>query len=266
MHRRHFLLSLSATAAVPLLSVPSALLAQDADPDNATPLPLFLFAGQSNMVGGRSLAAELPEAYQGESKDVLMFTRDAWQTYQPGLGQSSGFGPEVTCAPDLAAALGGPIGILKYSKGGTNLAKQWNPDDPESLYAVLKRKVDAARASRPIHVVGLFWMQGEADAKDSVMGLSYAENLKHLIACARRDFENPDLFFISGRVTAEPPRVHLDIVRAAQAMDAPGYAWVDCDDLSKVSDHVHYDAAGQALFGQRLAAKALELMKAGEGG
>lgn len=37
------------------------------------------------------------------------------------------------------------------------------------------------------------------------------------------------------------------------AIRLPGFAMIDCDDLGKGSDHVHYNAPGQIELGRRFA-------------
>jgi len=101
-----------------LLTATSLAVAQT----DAEPLTVFVFAGQSNMVGRRSIADKLPEKYQGEQANVLIFTEGQWFPYRPGLGQNAGFGPEVSAAFELVRVLGKPVGIVKHAVGGTNLA------------------------------------------------------------------------------------------------------------------------------------------------
>lgn len=231
------------------------------------PLTVFVFAGQSNMVGKRARAEELPKTYSGEQKNVLLFDGKRWLPYRPGLGQPAGFGPEVSAAYELAAKLGTPVGIIKHSVGGTNLAVQWNPAAKKSLYSTLKDKVAAAGKARPIKVVGAFWMQGGADAKSKEMAGAYADNLDKLIAAMRRDFDNPTLPFVAGRSgsssTTPPPRYpSLPEVRAAQEQVRKHYAWVDCDNLTRGPDKIHYDTPGLVDLGRRMAAAMQLLLKA----
>ena len=230
------------------------------------PLPVFVFAGQSNMVGKRSTPAKLPAEYQGVQADVFIFTGENWEPYRPGLGQSAGFGPEVSAALALSKALDKPIGIIKHSSGGTNLALQWNPGQDRNLYTTLKNKVAAAARARPIHVAGAFWMQGGADAKSKSIANAYAENLDSLLTAMRRDFKNPSLPVVAGRSGREKGEPHpkypfLPVVRAAQMKERKYYASIDCSDITRGSDNIHYDTLGMVKLGQEFASAMLAFWK-----
>jgi len=148
-----------------------------------------------------------------------------------------------------------PFGIIKHGQGGTSLAERWNPQDSSSLYAELKAKVDAARASRPIRVVGMFWMQGEKDSKTQAYAEAYQKNLEQFIQQARADFGSPDMVFIAGRVNPPVSKYpYVKTVRAAQERCASkNYYFVDCDGLPKLKDHVHYNTDGLVEMGRRFA-------------
>ncbi len=230
-------------------------------------LTVFVFAGQSNMLGKRSKARDLPAEYQGVQANVLIFTGKRWEPYRPGLGQSAGFGPEVSAAYELANTLGEPVGIVKHSVGGTNLAKQWHPANGKNLYTTLENKVSAAGRARPIHVVGAFWAQGGADARSEEMGAAYSKNLDALIGAMRRDFKNSSLQFVAGLTGAKnapfiPRYPALATVRAAQMKERKHYATIDCSEITTVSDRVHYDTRGIADLGRRMAAAMKTLLGA----
>ncbi len=229
------------------------------------PLKVFICAGQSNMLGKRSVAARLPKELQTPAENVLAFHRKNWKPLKPGGAKGKGFGPEVSFAHTMAKAMGEPIGIIKHSKGGTNLAEQWNPEKDGPLYSQLKKLVAAARKSRKIEIVGMLWLQGEKDSRDGAMAKAYADNLPELIAAARKDFDAPKMFFIAGRVNPPKPKyAHVDLVRKAQEeCKANGYAWIDADSASKIGDKVHYDTAGIVELGNRYAEAMLKLMKKG---
>jgi hypothetical protein len=164
-------------------------------------------------------------------------------------------GPEIAFAVELQRKINKPIGIIKHARGGKNLAEDWSPDLPRSLYVQIKQMVEAAGKAREIRVVGMIWMQGENDSKFEAMADAYAENLENLIRTARRDFSTLDLVFLAGRVNPPARRFpFVDRVRAAQeSCPLPGYAYVNCDDLSKKEDNLHYDTEGLIELGRRFA-------------
>lgn len=241
------------TAAM-LLTMVSAVTAEEA----SEPLLTFVLAGQSNMVGKRCRAEELPARLQGENPNALFYQASAksWVPIAPGRTEKAGFGPEIAFAAAMAKELKQPIGIIKHSRGGTNLQHQWNPDDPDSLFAELAQKVAAARQVRPLKVVGMLWVQGGADSKSEAMSKAYAANLQRLVLRSRATFDNPQMVFLSGRIPEKSDRKKpfWRLVRQAQQeLEIEGYQWVDCDDISTGPDDIHYDTAGMVKLGERQA-------------
>ena len=215
------------------------------------PLDVYICAGQSNMQGSRSEKNLLPQALQAEQSRVFLFDGTDWRRLGP---PERGFGPEISFAYEIQKTTDRPFGLIKYSKGGTSLAVDWNPADPDSLYARLKEQVELARQSRQIRIKGMIWMQGERDSRDEAMAAHYRENLTAFIMIARRDFDTPRMPFVAGRVNPLYPCV--DQVRLAQEMcGAVPYAFVDCDDLPKYEDNLHYTTDGQVELGRRFAEK-----------
>jgi len=223
------------------------------------PMKVFILAGQSNMVGLGD-AKELPGDLKEEQKDVLSFDGKDWIPLAPGKTICKGWiGPELSFAKELSAKLDNPIGIIKYAGGGTTLAKNWNPDEPNSAYATLVKIVNAAQKNRDIEIVAMLWMQGESDARDKEMANAYAANLSQFIQRVRKDFNSPKMFFIAGRENHKTP--FTDIVRHAQEKcNLPGYAFIDCDKFSKKKDNLHYDTNGLIDMGRTFAAATLKLM------
>jgi hypothetical protein len=227
------------------------------------PLKVFVCAGQSNMVGRRSKVAELPDELKGEQEDALFFNGRTWVSLKPGVTESRGFGPEISFAKRMSERLGEPVGVIKHSRGGSNLAVDWAPGRERGLYAGLLRKVRNARRTRKIEIVGMIWMQGGRDAKFEEMAKAYAGNLPKFIAAVRTDYESPDMIFISGR-SSLPKRQFpwADLVRKAQQeCKAVRYAWIDCDTVEKGPDNLHYNTAGYLDVGYRFAEAMLKMMK-----
>ncbi|MFA6567265.1 MAG: sialate O-acetylesterase [Victivallales bacterium] len=228
------------------------------------PMKVFVLSGQSNMYGMGD-AEELPNDLNGEQSGVLSFesvpSGKAWIPLARSkiVYKAGGIGPELSFAKEIRAKINEPIGIIKYAKSGSNLAKNWNPDDPKSDYANLVRIVNAAQKSRNIEIVGMLWMQGESDAMDKEMANAYAANLSQFIQRARKDFNSPKMFFVAGRQTERTP--FTDIVgRAQEKCNLPGYAFINCDKLSKKKDNTHYDMKGLVKMGCLFADAMLKLM------
>lgn len=235
------------------------------------PLLTFVLAGQSNMVGKRCRRANLPAELKKPNQQALFFNARAgkWVPLEPGKTEPTGFGPEISFGAEMAKRLKAPVGLIKHSAGGTNLAMQWNPGQPKSLYGALKKKALAAQKTRPIRIVGMLWQQGGADAKSEKMAKAYSENLKRLALQARKDFANPQMVFVSGRIPPKSTKKkpHWKLVRDAQQnLKLPHYAWVDCDALTKQKDGVHYDAKGMVDLGKLFAEKVDVLLRASNPG
>jgi hypothetical protein len=242
-----FLLECSAAA------VPAAVVLKQSLGGN--PLDVYICAGQSNMQGARSQKSLLPPELQAVQENIYVFDGADWRRMEPA---EQGFGPEISFAVQMQAAGGKPVGIIKHSKGGTSLGRDWNPQDPKSLYAELRRRVDAAKQSMPIQLKGMIWMQGERDSRDEAMASAYQENLESFIQTARRDFDSLQMGFVAGRVNPLYPFV--DQVRQGQeSCRSEKYAFIDCDDLAKYEDHLHYDTPSIVEMGRRFAARLIEI-------
>jgi hypothetical protein len=139
------------------------------------PLKVFVFGGQSNMVGYGASVGELPPALQGELPNVVVFDGAKWVPLVASKTTGGKPGPEVSCAQKLSAELKEPIGVIKFAVSGSSLAGDWAIANPGSLYGRLVKTVKAAHQSREIEIVGMFWLQGERDAR-----IDAAEERAHL--------------------------------------------------------------------------------------
>ncbi|MCA9071216.1 MAG: hypothetical protein KDA84_19950 [Planctomycetaceae bacterium] len=187
----------------------------------------------------------------------------SWIAWDP----DASFAHRTPTRVPTARGTGQPVGIVKHSVGGTNLAVQWNPKQGKNLYAALKAKVDAAGKMRSIKVAGAFWMQGGADAKSETRAAAYVDNLDLLIAAMRRDFDNPSLPVVAGRSgrgpkSSNPRYPAMGKVRAGQEKARPNYAWVDCDQITVGPDKIHYDTRGIVELGRKMATAMHELLNA----
>ena len=232
----------------------------------AKPLKVFVCAGQSNMKGVCAEVSELPEEIRKQPENVVFNPKrngPAWLPLEAANVQKAGFGPELSFAQEMSEHLGEPVGIIKHAVGGTELATRWDPDGDKSLYQVLFSYVQKAKESREIEIVGMIWMQGEADSKNEEYAAAYEQNLKDFVARARKDFDVEAMPYIAGRVN--PPKgakyVNPARVRAAQEnAEISHYAYINCDELTKVADGVHYDAAGTVEMGRLFAKKMVALL------
>ena len=223
------------------------------------------------MVGKRCVADKLPKHLKSPQEKVSFYTgaKNGWQPITPSNIQSKGFGPELSFGYEIQKLLGEPIGIIKLSKGGTNLHKQWNPADPKSLYGQCIKMCKDAGKKRKLEFVGILWVQGGADAKTKEMADAYLENYKTFVDAWRKDLGNDKLVVVCGRcgTTSKPTQFrakkpHIDIVRKAQdELPYALYKSVDLDDISLGSDGVHFDTPGMVETGNRYAKAMHKLLK-----
>jgi len=224
-------------------------------------LPVFVLAGQSNMAGGGQ-PPELPTEFKTSNMDVL-FVQFWDMEFKPlDLKVSKSFGPEVTFGAEMVKAFKRPIGMVKMAYGGTSLEEHWNPasEDKRGLYKRLTGYVVGIKAKQNVKVAGMIWMQGEADAKyHSKTVAQYRDKLEALIDGCRREFGNDVMPFVCGRMNASGP-FEKQVREAQETVQRNHYAWIDCDDLEKNADKLHYNTNGQLELGRRFAAATLKLM------
>ncbi|WP_395718592.1 sialate O-acetylesterase [Prosthecobacter sp.] len=231
---------------------------------------VIILSGQSNMAG-YGKAAELSNEWRTPPPNVSLIH---WGRQQPlAHGQ---IGPEVTLAHALARGLPGrKIVLFKAAHGGTSQLV-WQPQHDEARIARLKLNHDqraghayaqliaAWKKAFPnggIKPAALLWMQGESDARVPELAKDYQQHLTNLIASLRRDLDAPQMKAViaeinPAKVTPVSPFPCVDEVRAAQrAIPAkdPLTVCISTDGLTKASDQVHYDTAGQQGLGLRFA-------------
>ena len=102
---------------------------------------VFIFAGQSNMVGSDSQVKNIKDfpPFKGveEPQNNVRFSyligrenkakSNGWITLQP---INNIVGPELSFARKVTKFIDSPIAIIKCAAGGTHLGGDWNPDQP----------------------------------------------------------------------------------------------------------------------------------------
>jgi hypothetical protein len=249
----------------------------------AEPTRVFIFAGQSNMVGADAKAEQIQE-FPG-FRDAVSAREDILFTYRIGNGDevSEGwgplqalraFGPEVTFAHEVTKQVDFPIAIIKSAVGGTTIAYDWNPDAPDrgqQLYPkTLQRIRDSLKelSDRGIEyqLEGVMWHQGENDMLDRSLYPQYAMGLKKFIAQLRTDLNAPELQWYLGEVSEKgiwgmDHRANLAAFRAQQqqVLDAdPRTHFVPTSHLAfevmgSGQPHYHFGTQGQLHMGQAFA-------------
>lgn len=132
---------------------------------------VFIFAGQSNMVGSDAHADRINDypnfKNAGEPQNDVLYSYilgngdEASKGWQP-LKPLRSFGPEVTFARRVRQQSQFPIGIIKSAVGGTTVAFDWNPDAPDKGQKLYPRTLKLIRESLQelINVVSATGLKG----------------------------------------------------------------------------------------------------------
>lgn len=268
---------------------------------------VVLLGGQSNMAGhGNYNALDTASLLrvQKASEKVLLATRDPKKKepvpltgYNGGKSKkynfSKHFGPELFSGVVLSEKYPEEDFLLiKTAVGGTSLYGAWSPNWTKEKAMVaergeqrqkmqlykshlknIKSNLAALEAKGiPYKIVGMLWMQGEADTNSELKANAYEANLKELIAAYRKEFKSKDLPFVVGQVNVLPRkfkegpsivRKAMENVAAADnkvvlvktAMDK---AWLD---FPKHSDNTHYNVEGQKRLGTAFGEALYKLIK-----
>lgn len=260
------------------------------DTDTKT-VRVFIFAGQSNMVGSDSKAKDInrfpPFAGLDLPQDKVLFsynigreeklTSKGWVALQP---VDEVVGPELSFARRVSQEVKAPIAIIKCAAGGTTLGADWNPDDPGGfkLYPLALQLIQSSLAEldrRQIayRIEGFIWHQGENDMFSKEFKPNYGKNLKNFLASWRRDLKTPNLKFYIGELCTKTiwgmdNRANMYAIRAGQK------AVTDSDPLAEYIPtshdaveigggaglHYHYGTLGQLEQGVNYADAYLRTM------
>lgn len=245
-----------------------------------SPVQVFIFAGQSNMVGADSKVEDIRhfppfvdlEKPQPGVRFAYSMGRErqheskGWTSLQPVSGM---VGPELSFARHLSPHLDAPLAIIKCAVGGTHLGGDWNPDAP-SRFEMYPRALALVRDSLQAleeegldyELAGFVWHQGENDMFEQDYMPNYGKNLKRFLECWRRDLEKPDLPFFIGELCTKTiwgmdlrPRMAA-IARGQRAVTEsdPLAFYVPTSHIgveigNPVGLHYHYGTLGQLQHG-----------------
>ena len=255
---------------------------------HATHYKVFLQGGQSNS-DGRAPGAGLPTSpvdLQAAQTDVMLYhgnaygnaylAADTWIELAPGSGSQNAstvqFGPEVTFGRSMADfSPSDNFAIIKYARGGSKLATDWNVQSG-AQYSIFLTKVnnalnDLINAGHTYEIVGMIWMQGESDST-SAYANSYQSNLNSLITDIRSRFGD-NLPFVIGETwrnegDSSHPGTLGDIVSTAQSTVAnsnPYNGFVTTRSFTW-QDEYHLDAEGQINLGYGMASEMKRILNA----
>ena len=247
--------------------------------DNKT-VRVFIFAGQSNMVGSDSKVEDIkrfpPFSGLEKAQTGVRFSycigrenkmkSDGWVDLEP---VNNVVGPELSFAREVTRNIEAPVAIIKCAAGGTHLGGDWNPDKPEG-FKMYPLALDLIRSSLAefdqqkvaYRIEGFMWHQGENDMFNEEYMSDYGENLRNLLARWRRDLKSPDLRFYIGELCTKTIW-GMDLRPRMYAISKGQKAVTETDPLAEyiptahvgveigggVGLHYHYGTLGQLEHG-----------------
>ena len=243
-------------------------------------LRVFIFAGQSNMVGSDSKVADIVrfppfaglEEAQSDVKYLYCLGREnktrseSWVDLQP---VNKIVGPELSFARVVTQTIKAPIAIIKVAAGGTHLGGDWNPDEPIGfkMYPLALETINAALADLDNQKIawrleGFMWHQGENDMFQKDYMPNYGVNLKNFLAKWRRDLKSPKLKFYIGELCTKTiwgmdlrPRMYAISLGQRAVTEVDPFAeyiptsHVGVEIGGGVGLHYHYGTLGQLEHG-----------------
>ena len=264
-----------------LILAPLARGAADADTKTTR---VFIFAGQSNMVGSDSKAKDIgrfaPFVGLDRPQEQVLYsykigreeklTSNGWVALQPVDGV---VGPELSFGRRVSQATGAPIAIIKCAAGGTTLGGDWNPDEPqgfklygEALQLIQTSLAELDRKKVAYRIEGFMWHQGENDMFDATFRPNYGVHLKRFLARWRGDLKVPQLPFYIGELCTKTiwgmdNRENMYAIRAGQkavvGADALAEYIATSHDAVEIGGgeglHYHYGTLGQLEQGENYA-------------
>ena len=215
-----------------------SLRAAERDEDTET-LRVFIFAGQSNMVGSDSKVKDIqrfpPFVGLDMPQEKVLFSYNigreekrnskGWVALQP---VENIVGPELSFARSISQTIKAPIAIIKCAAGGTTLGGDWNPDKPsgfklypEALQLIQSSLAELDKRKVAYRIEGFMWHQGENDMFSKEFKPNYGRNLKNFVASWRRDLKAPTLKFYIGELCTKTiwgmdNRENMYAIRAGQ--------------------------------------------------
>ena len=257
----------------------AASLSARAQEDNDT-LRVFIFAGQSNMVGSDSKVDDIkrfpPFAGLEHPQREVRFsycigredkmTSDGWVDLAP---VNHVVGPELSFARKVSQEIKTPIAIIKCAAGGTHLGGDWNPDEPIgfkmyplALELIKSSLLELERQNILYRLEGFMWHQGENDMFNEAYMANYGNNLANFMTKWRRDLKTPQLKFYVGELCTKTIW-GMDLRPRMYAISLGQKAVTEVDPLAEyiptshvgveigggVGLHYHYGTLGQLEHG-----------------
>ncbi len=237
-------------------------------------LDLYIFAGQSNMDGQASTSGvpttDRTDAifYKETASDFNSVIDGNWSGLtlgQTSFHASNLFGPEIGFHDRtklIPSHYEQPIAILKFARGATDLARDWNTTDSNNyLFDKFKEALDDGRnkltsTGYSFNIKGFVFFQGEGDTLSSTDAGNYQTNLTNFISAIRTHLVEPNLPIVICSIDRASEPSNSLTVRTAQQSVASGDVniyYVPTESYSRKSDGVHLNTQGMLDTGEAVA-------------
>lgn len=250
----------------------------------AEPIRVFIFAGQSNMVGSDSKVKDIDRfpPFRGldQPQTNVLFSysigrenkmeSNGWVDLQP---VNNVVGPELSFARTLTQSIAAPIAIIKVAAGGTHLGGDWNPDNPIgfemyplALQTIRQSLQQLEEQGHTYQIEGFMWHQGENDMFNEEYMADYGKNLKNFLMRWRADLQTPDLRFYIGELCTKTiwgmdlrPRMYAislgqkEVAANDKLAEYVPTSHIGVEIGGGVGLHYHYGTLGQLEHGENYA-------------
>jgi hypothetical protein len=226
----------------------------------AQPQDLFLLIGQSNMAGRGVVGEEDKKPPPG------IFTFSKEKTWIPAVDPIHFDRPDRTgvgLGRNFAATLlqykaAQSVGLIPAAFGGSAL-NEWVPGSTHYNNAIERTKAALTAAGPGARLRGILWHQGEADANDEALALTYRIRFAKVIAALRKDLGAESVpvvvgqlgEFVSDKTYSQLGRINAEL--ATIPLHVPLSAFVSSRGLKDKGDALHFDTPSLKEFGRRYA-------------
>lgn len=232
-----------------------------------TPIDVYIFAGQSNMVGflGQGLVPpgvmnpnpNIPYSYRVTGANPTVYQSTSLASFGTVWGTG---GSEVTFAQEVYERTDRRIAIIKVAANGTSLHYDWNINTEGIWYDALVAQVTTARsqlvnAGYAPNMSGLFWTQGEGDSNATWQSGQYQQNLTNMLQSFRTEIGSEVPVYLN-HLHINADRAAAVALRTAQdnvAATVPNVKILSIDDLALGPDKLHFTAETHLELGRRWA-------------
>lgn len=259
-------------------------------PARSKAIDVILLGGQSNMEG-TGVTALAPASVRSQPPLQLYHSAslrsparpNQWNTLGPAGNTTNLFGVELGAGFRLRDFMGRTdLALIKHARGGTKLTPNpisyetgswypganaadtanWGQEFTNFVQTVNSGLSALESQGYTPQIVGMLWVQGEADATNAQAGADYEKNLTLMISRVREQFKVPAMPFVYAQVL--PYQTRHSSVAVRQAMEdidqdsgkpaaVTGAFMVPTEGMGEQGDAVHFNTPGQLALGQSLA-------------